>query len=348
MLACLQSANHEVGTRQPVGEVADALADRRPSIGASSDSRAHRVPLLVDAAQTLGRDDLPDGWQVLSASAHKWGGPAGVGVLAVRRGTRFEPAWPTDQRNTGGLAGVEVGMPDLPAVLAAAASLDAREQERRELAVRDRAWIAELRERFAALPDAQVVGDPVDSLPHLMTVSFLGVDGEALVTELDRAGLSVSSGSSCTSSTLEPSHVLVAMGVLTHGNVRVSLHRGSTRADIDALIDTLPGVVAAVRAHHEAVLGGSGGSGGPGGSASVPEASGGEVLDCRGMPCPAPVIELAKAVLRAPVGAEVAVDADDPAAPGDVAAYARMRGHAFLGSVTLPDGATRITVRRSA
>lgn len=325
-LACLQSANHEVGTRQPVSAVAEALRAAARAAGGSP------VPLLVDASQSVGRDPVPGGWQLLTASAHKWGGPAGVGVLAVRRGTRFELAGPTDSRDLGGLPGVEVGMPNLPGILAAAAALAARVDERDELEARDRAWTDELRTRFASLPDAQIVGDPVDRLPHLMTVSFFGVDGETLVTELDRAGLSVSSGSSCTSSTLEPSHVLVAMGVLTHGNVRISLHRGSTRADIDRLVAVLPDVVAKVRADSDAVMG--------------RKSAVDRVLNCRGMPCPAPVIELAKAVRDIPIGEEISVDADDPAAPGDVAAFARMRGHVFVGSVTQADGAARITVRR--
>jgi len=300
------------------------------------------VPLLVDAAQSLGRDAVPDGWQLLTASAHKWGGPAGVGILAVRRGTRFEVAGPTDHRDLGGLHGVEVGMPNLPGILAAAAALSARIEQRDELAARDRAWTDELRARFATLPDAQVVGDPDDRLPNLMTVSFFGVDGETLVTELDRAGLSVSSGSSCTSSTLEPSHVLVAMGVLTHGNVRISLHRDTSRADVDALLTVLPDVVAKVRADHNAIMGR--------GAGTIAESSDGSerVLNCRGMPCPAPVIELAKAIRDIPVGDEIAVDADDPAAPADIAAFARMQGHTFVGSTRQPDGAARITVRRRA
>lgn len=324
-LACLQSANHEVGTRQPVAAVADAVAAAARATG------ERPVPLLVDAAQSVGRDAVPDGWQLLTASAHKWGGPAGVGVLAVRRGTRFEVAGPTDHRDLGGLAGVEVGMPNLPGILAGAAALAARVEEADRLAARDRAWTDELRARFTKLADSQVVGDPVDRLPHLMTVSFFGVDGETLVTELDRAGLSVSSGSSCTSSTLEPSHVLMAMGVLTHGNVRISLHRGSTRADVDRLLAVLPGVVARVRAAHDAIMG-----------RGVVD----RVIDCRGMPCPAPVIELAKAIRDVPVGEEISVDADDPAAPADVAAYTRMRGHAFVGTTIQPDGAARVTVRR--
>ncbi len=93
-----------------------------------------------------------------------------------------------------------------------------------------------------------MVGDPVDRLPHLVTFSCLYVDGEALVTELDRRGFGVASGSACTASTLEPSHVLAAMGVLTHGNVRVSLTRETTEQQVDAFLAALPEVVAGIRA----------------------------------------------------------------------------------------------------
>jgi cysteine desulfurase len=94
----------------------------------------------------------------------------------------------------------------------------------------------------------EIVGDPVDRLPHLVTFSCLYLDGEALLHGLDRAGFAVSSGSSCTASTLRPSHVLAAMGVLSHGNIRVSLHRESTAAEVDRFLAVLPGLVAGLRA----------------------------------------------------------------------------------------------------
>jgi cysteine desulfurase len=98
--------------------------------------------------------------------------------------------------------------------------------------------------------DVDMVGDPdpAGRAPHLLTFSVLYVAGEALLGELDRAGLAVSSGSSCTSSALEPSHVLVAMGALTHGNIRVSFGRDSNDADVDALLRALPPAVARLRA----------------------------------------------------------------------------------------------------
>ena len=230
-LACLITASHEVGTVQPVEQVAERCA-------------AAGVPLYVDAAQTVGRAPVPAGWSLLSASAHKWGGPAGVGVLAVRTGTRWSSPLPTDEREGGRVAGAL----DLPAVVAAAVGLQAAaaaaEQEDRRL----RPLVDRIRARVTAeVPDVEVVGDPEGRLPHLVTLSFLYVDGEALLTALDREGLEVSSGSSCTASTLEPSHVLAAMGALTHGNVRVSMHRGTTADDVDRLLAVLPRVVADLR-----------------------------------------------------------------------------------------------------
>jgi cysteine desulfurase len=230
-LACLQAANHEVGTFQPVTDVAASCTDRE-------------IPLLVDAAQVLGRLPVPPGWTLLAASAHKWGGPAGVGVLAIRRGTRWRPPGPADERGAGRVPGFE----DVPGALAAAAALRARRDEAATLVSVHTAMVERIRRQVpAAIPDVEVVGHPTERLPHLVTFSCLYVDGEALLTELDREGFAVSSGSSCTASTLRPSHVLAAMGVLTHGNIRVSLARTTTTADVDRFLDVLPGVVERVR-----------------------------------------------------------------------------------------------------
>ncbi|TDC51243.1 aminotransferase class V-fold PLP-dependent enzyme [Jiangella ureilytica] len=232
VLACLQAANHEVGTVQPVDEVAAHCAGRG-------------VPLLVDAAQAAGRVPLPAGWSVLTASAHKWGGPAGVGVLAVRRNVRWRSPLPGDEREGGRVPGFE----NVPAALAAAAALRARWEEADAVAARQRELVDHIRARVPELlADVDVVGHPTLRLPHLVTFSCLYVDGEALVTELDRAGFAISSGSSCTSSTLRPSHVLAAMGALTHGNVRVSLTSDATRDDVDRLLVAVADVVTRLRA----------------------------------------------------------------------------------------------------
>jgi cysteine desulfurase len=232
VVAALQSANHEVGTVQPVDEIGALAAE-------------HGVPLLVDAAQSVGRVPVPGGWSVLAASAHKWGGPAGVGVLAMRKGVRWRAPLPEDEREAGRVAGFE----NVPAVVAAAAALEAVCAEATTEGPRLSALVDRLRAEVPRrVPDTQVVGHPTARLPHLMTFSLLYVDGEAVVTELDREGFAVSSGSSCTASTLQPSHVLAAMGVLTHGNVRVSLGRGTTEAEVDRFLTVLPGLVERLRA----------------------------------------------------------------------------------------------------
>jgi len=230
-LAVLQSGNHEVGTLQPVAAVGDGCRERG-------------VPLYVDAAQSLGRVNVPPGWDLLSGSARKWGGPAGVGLLVVRRGTRWRSPWPEDEHEQGRMPGVV----SLPLVLAAAASLQACAREAETEQGRVSALIERLRAEVGRrVPDVELLGDPANRLPHLMAFSCLYVAGEAIQTALDRAGFSVSSGSSCSSSALTPSHVLAAMGVLTHGNVRVSLHPGVSADDVERFLDVLPGIVAELR-----------------------------------------------------------------------------------------------------
>ncbi|WP_123369824.1 aminotransferase class V-fold PLP-dependent enzyme [Cellulomonas sp. PhB150] len=228
-LAALQHANGEVGTLQPLDEVHAA-------------ARVAGVPLLVDAGASLGHVEPSSTWDVLAADAGDWGGPAGIGVLATRRGVRRSPDGPEDDDRwfPGGVS--------VPAALAAAVALQVAEQRRAAEAQRLHALVDRVRERVAAeVPDVEVVGDPHRRLPHVVTFSCLYVDGEALVTALDAEGFAVGSGSACTSSALEPSHVLAAMGVLTHGNVRLALPPGTTEQDVDAFCDALPRLVARVR-----------------------------------------------------------------------------------------------------
>ncbi len=225
-VVALQSANQEVGTVQPVDRL----------------DLAEELPLFVDAAASVGRVPLPGRWSALAASAHKWGGPGGVGVLAVRRTARWTIPFPGDD----GLD--QPGGPWVPGALAAAAALQAVLAEREETGARQHRQVDRIRACAAALPDTEVVGDPVDRLPHLVTFSCLYVSGDELVSGLDRRGFGVASGSACTASTLEPSHVLAAMGALTHGNVRVSLRRDSTDDEVEGLCAALIDVVGDIRA----------------------------------------------------------------------------------------------------
>jgi cysteine desulfurase len=226
-LAALQHANGEVGSRQPVPEAFQVTS----RVG---------VPLLVDGGASVGHVTVGPEWDLLAADPGDWGGLPGVGVLAVRAHVRTTPTGPEDE-DPWAPGGVSV-----PAAVAAAASL------RAVLAARvspdPRTHLVDLiRERVAAtVPDVDVVGDR-DRLPHVVTFSCLYVDGEALLTELDRRGFAVGSGSACTSSTLEPSHVLAAMGVLTHGNVRIALHPGVTADEVERFCAAVPEAVAQVR-----------------------------------------------------------------------------------------------------
>ncbi|MET9519791.1 aminotransferase class V-fold PLP-dependent enzyme [Streptomyces sp. NPDC002994] len=319
-LACLQSANHEVGTEQPVTEIAQQC-------------RAVGVPLLVDAAQSLAWGPVEGDWSLLTASAHKWGGPAGVGLLVVRKGVRFAAQGPADERESGRAAGFE----NLPAIVAAAASLRAVRTEAAAEAARLRALVDRIRARVPELvPDVEVVGDPVRRLPHVVTFSCLYVDGETLLHELDLAGFSVSSGSSCTSSTLTPSHVLRAMGVLTEGNVRISLPPGTAAEDVDRFLEVLPGAVAGVRER----LGAPVEAAGPADVESL-------VVDSLGKRCPIPVIELAKVIGDVPVGGTVTVLSDDEAARLDIPAWCGMRGQEYVGERPAERGVAYVVRRVS-
>ncbi|TQE35631.1 aminotransferase class V-fold PLP-dependent enzyme [Streptomyces ipomoeae] len=318
-LACLQSANHEVGTEQPVAEVAAVC-------------REAGVPLLVDAAQSLGWGRVDGDWSVLTGSAHKWGGPSGVGLLVVRKGVRFAAQGPADERESGRAAGFE----NIPAIVAAAASLRAVRAEAAAEAVRLRELTDRIRARVPSLvADVEVVGDPTRRLPGIVTFSCLYVDGETLLHELDREGFSVSSGSSCTSSTLTPSHVLKAMGVLSEGNVRVSLPPGTPEEDVERFLSVLPDTVATVReklgapvpttvAHEDALL-----------------------VDALGKRCPIPVIELAKVIGDVPVGGTIRVLSDDEAARLDIPAWCEMRGQEYVGEEEAERG-TAYVVRRAS
>ncbi len=322
-LACLQSANHEVGTLQPVAEAAETC-------------RAAGVPLLVDAAQSLGWGPVEGDWSLLTASAHKWGGPSGVGLLAVRKGVRFAPQGPRDERESGRVPGFE----NLPAIVAAAASLRAVRAEAAQEAARLRELTDRIRARVPELvPDVEVVGDPEWRLPGVVTFSCLYVDGETVLHELDRAGFSVSSGSSCTSSTLTPSHVLRAMGVLSEGNVRVSLPPGTEEEDVESFLGVLPGVVAGVREKLGAPVSRT--------ETVTRERDQALVVDALGRRCPIPVIELARVIGDVPVGGLVRVLADDEAARLDIPAWCEMRGQEYVGEQPADRGAAYVVRRLS-
>jgi cysteine desulfurase len=233
-LVHLQWGNHEVGTTQPVGEVAAACRERG-------------VLVHVDAAQANGHaqiafDEL--GADLLSVSAHKLGGPPGVGALLVRRGLRVRPLLVGGDQERARRAGLEpVAM--LAGFGAAAASLttglDAEVTAQRALTERILAGVA-------TLDGVQVYGDPTERLPHLVCLGVDGVEPQAVLLGLDRAGVAAHSGSACSSEGLEPSPVLEAMGVDAHHSLRLSVGWSSTADDVDAALGALPEILRDLRA----------------------------------------------------------------------------------------------------
>ena len=233
-VACIQVANHEVGTLQPYVEVAEIC-------------RRTDVPLVLDATAALGRIDLSDaaGWSLLTGWAGAFGGPASVGILVIKKNARWRAPYLTDDYQGGRWPGV----PDVPAIYAAAVALDCWLQSGRTVGERQHGLVDQLRAGIVQqVPDVDVAGDPVRRVPHLLTFSALYVDGETLTLELDKAGFAVASGSACSASSEHPSHVLAAMGALTHGNVRIGLTWTTTAAEIDRFLAVLPPIVAGIRA----------------------------------------------------------------------------------------------------
>jgi cysteine desulfurase len=233
-LVHVQWGNHEVGTTQPVGEVVRACRDRG-------------VLVHVDAAQAVGRvpvDLGALGADLVSVSGHKFGGPSGAGALVVRRGVRVPPLLVGGDQERARRAGMEhvLGVVGFGAAAEDVAGTVEDDQSRlRGLTDRVVAW--------ARSADAvAVLGDPDGRLPHLVCLGLEGVEPQPVLLDLDRAGVAVHSGSSCSSEALEPSPVLEAMGADADRSLRVSVGWDTTDADVDRLLDRLPAVLADLRA----------------------------------------------------------------------------------------------------
>lgn len=236
-----QWANHEVGTVQPMGEIV---------------RRGHEIGALVhvDAAAAVGHvpvalagDDGPD---LVSVSAHKMGGPPGVGALVLRRGLRIEPLFVGSQQerarragmeNVAGIVGFGAAAESLlgdPGASGAGLEAEAATACRRT----DRLLDAALQE-----PGVVQVGDPADRLPHIICLGIEGVEAEPVLLGLDRAGIAAHSGSACSSESLEPSPVLAAMGVDPSHSLRLSVGWSTTEEDVDAFAAAFGPVVKELR-----------------------------------------------------------------------------------------------------
>lgn len=234
-LVAVQWSNHEVGTRQPVTEVAAACA-------------GHPALVLVDAAQGVGRDEINFvdlDVDLLAVSAHKLGGPVGIGALCIRRGLRIAPLLVGGDQERARRAGME-NVPAAVGFAAAAAVLTTPGHRASEAATQRR-----LSDAVAAITaDIDGVtryGDPDDRSPHLVCVGIEGIEPQAVLLGLDRAGIAAHSGSACASEGLEPSPVLEAMGVDAHRSLRISVGWNSTDADVDALASALAPTISTLR-----------------------------------------------------------------------------------------------------
>jgi len=237
-LVSIMYANNEVGTIEPIGDLAWA-------------ARSHEVPFHTDAVQaggllTIDVDEL--GVDSLSLSAHKFYGPKGVGVLYLRRGTPFVPIQTGGGQERNRRAGTE----NVAGAVGLATALRLAQDERQ----REDARLTALRDRLiagvlAAIPDSRLTGHPRLRLPNSASFVIPYVEGESILLSLDMEGIAGSSGSACTSGALEPSGVLLAMGIpheLAHGSLRLTLGHSTTEAQVDRVLEVLPGIVARLRA----------------------------------------------------------------------------------------------------
>jgi cysteine desulfurase len=228
------AGSNEIGTLEPIAEIGALCRERG-------------IAFHTDAVQAFGKIDLPtDSVDLLSASAHKLHGPKGVGLLVVRKKTRLSPMTHGGGHERGRRSGTE----NVPGIVGFAAATRLAAQERGEVVARMRGFRTRLIEGVASIPGTRLNGHPTDSLPHIANFSFQGIEGESLVMRLDEHGIATSTGSACSSPDLEPSHVLVAIGVplsMAHGSLRISTGRQTTTADIDRLLDVLPRVVRDLR-----------------------------------------------------------------------------------------------------
>ena len=243
VLASIMFANNEVGAVQPIAELAAATREY-------AKTRGHRMMLHSDAVQAPGWFDLDVnalGVDALSLSSHKFGGPKGSGVLFLRRATPFQPLLHGGGQEMQKRAGTEnvAGVVGTGVALGLASRGIAERGERvRKLRERLRDGILE------RVPDVLVNGCQTNCLPNNLNMSFGGVESDVLVAGMDARGVAVSSGSACSNSTWEPSHVLMAMGVPIRravGSVRFSLGESTTEAEIDAVLELLPGEVQRAR-----------------------------------------------------------------------------------------------------
>ncbi len=236
ILVSIMFANNEIGTIEPIAEIGRIC-------------RARKIPFHVDAVQAGGSlpiDVAALNVDLLSLSAHKFYGPKGVGILYARQGMRILPQMQGGSQERGKRAGTE----NVSGIVGAATALrlayeDLPLVQPRIIALRDR-----LITDMLTIPGSQLTGHPTNRLPNNASFVFEGVEGESILLSLDLLGVAASTGSACTSGSVDPSHVLLAMGLpveLAHGSLRLTLGKDNTEEDVGTILAALPGIIEKLR-----------------------------------------------------------------------------------------------------
>ena len=237
ILSSVMAANNEIGTIEPIAEIG-ALA------------RSRGILFHTDAVQAVGAiplDVKAMNIDMLSMSGHKFHGPKGIGALYIRKGVRLDTLIAGGAQERGKRAGTE----NLPGIVGIGKAIEIATRDMEANAAR----MTALRDKLIhgileSIPDVRLNGHPTRRLPNNVNVSVRYIEGEALLLRLDLAGIAGSSGSACTSGSLDPSHVLLAIGLpheIAHGSLRLTLGTDTTEADIDEVLDKLPGIVKNLR-----------------------------------------------------------------------------------------------------
>jgi cysteine desulfurase len=236
ILVSIMYANNEVGTIEPVAEIGRIC-------------RARKVPFHIDAVQAGGSLPLRVAElnsDLISLSAHKFYGPKGVGILYARQGIRLLPQLQGGSQERGRRAGTE----NVAGIVGAAAALRLAQEDLPRVTPHVTALRDHLITGILSIPRSRLTGHPSERLPNNASFCFEGVEGESILLNLDLLGIAASTGSACTSGSVDPSHVLIAMGLppeWSHGSLRLTLGKENTDADVDVLLSVLPGILEKLR-----------------------------------------------------------------------------------------------------
>ncbi len=237
ILISIMHSNNEIGVIEPIAEIGAIAREKGILFHTDATQSVGKVPLDVNQLNV----------DMLSLSAHKFYGPKGVGALYIRKGVRIANFMHGGGQENGKRAGTH----NVPGIV----GLGKAAELAKETMAEESQYLTRLRDKLiegilTKIPDSRLNGHPTKRLPNIVNVSIKGVEGESMIISLDMLGICSSSGSACTSGTLEASHVLLALGLtheLAHGSLRLSLGRENTEEDVDAVLNALPGIVERLR-----------------------------------------------------------------------------------------------------